>query len=368
MRKVYMIASGLVALVVVVCSVVASGTAFAQNVPVYTEQGGARRVIGSGGSLDIASGGEIDIESGGTWKIAGTTVTPSAAELNTVDVATPGTVEASKAVVVDSSKDITGFNILDTVTVTNATLVIESLNPLTVKLNDTNSLQLDNAAISSFAAAADVAGTDVFIESQDGGADTAVDGAIKGGNISLKAGDSGAAGADFDGAAGGSVTFTAGSGTAGGAHTSNNPDGGDGADIALAAGTGGAAGGGGSGVAGAPGKVSITSGLFHLTSAQTIDMSDVQVVLTVNPGTPTGTTVTSNLLFVDANSGSTEDLLLPPEADANGAVYYIANTGGEDIVVKEDSNSTIICTISTSQVGVVFCNGTTWLGGIMPQT
>jgi hypothetical protein len=50
------------------------------NTSNYTEQGGARTVIG--GSLDVASGGEIDIESGGALKIAGTAVSATAAELN----------------------------------------------------------------------------------------------------------------------------------------------------------------------------------------------------------------------------------------------------------------------------------------------
>lgn len=49
----------------------------------YSEQGGAREVIG--GSLDVVSGGEIDIESGGALKIAGVAVTADAAELNVMD-------------------------------------------------------------------------------------------------------------------------------------------------------------------------------------------------------------------------------------------------------------------------------------------
>ena len=48
----------------------------------YTEQGGARRVVASGGSLDVESGGELDIESGGALKLAGTAITASAAEIN----------------------------------------------------------------------------------------------------------------------------------------------------------------------------------------------------------------------------------------------------------------------------------------------
>jgi hypothetical protein len=52
------------------------------NTLVYTEQGGARQVIASGGSLDVESGGELDIESGGALKLAGTQVTATAAEIN----------------------------------------------------------------------------------------------------------------------------------------------------------------------------------------------------------------------------------------------------------------------------------------------
>ena len=48
----------------------------------YSEQGGLRKVVASGGSLDVESGGELDIESGGALKLAGTEVTATAAELN----------------------------------------------------------------------------------------------------------------------------------------------------------------------------------------------------------------------------------------------------------------------------------------------
>lgn len=64
--------------------VFAAGVAVGQyNVSNYTEQGGARTVIG--GSLDVVSGGDLDVESGAALKLAGTAVTSSAAELNAVD-------------------------------------------------------------------------------------------------------------------------------------------------------------------------------------------------------------------------------------------------------------------------------------------
>lgn len=52
---------------------------------VYRQQGGARFVVASSGSLDVESGGEIDIESGGAFKIAATQVTATASELNLTD-------------------------------------------------------------------------------------------------------------------------------------------------------------------------------------------------------------------------------------------------------------------------------------------
>lgn len=56
----------------------------------HMEQGGARQVIGSGGSLDVESGGEIDIESGGAMKIGGVAITATAAEINAVDLSAVG--------------------------------------------------------------------------------------------------------------------------------------------------------------------------------------------------------------------------------------------------------------------------------------
>lgn len=84
----------LIAVLLLVC-----GAVVAYNTANYQEQGGARWVIGSGGSLDVESGGELDIESGGAFEIAGTAVTSSAAELNKLDgvTATTAQIEAATA-------------------------------------------------------------------------------------------------------------------------------------------------------------------------------------------------------------------------------------------------------------------------------
>lgn len=192
-------------------------------------------------------------------------------------------------------------------------------------------------------------------------ADTGAAAGGAGGASSVVAGAGGStasSGSDAGGVGGG-VSLTAG---AGGAASAGSGDGGAGGDVTVTPGAGGSSSGGD---AGAPGKAKISGATMHFGNAQTIDMSDAQVALTLVPGTPSGTTLTSNVLYVDANSGATEDLLLPPEADCNGLMLYLYNTGGESIVVKEDGDSTTIATVTTGAVGIFACDGTTWSGGLL---
>lgn len=105
------------------------------------------------------------------------------------------------------------------------------------------------------------------------------------------------------------------------------------------------------------------AGLFALNTAQVLDMNDATVQLTVDTGATAGTLLTSNIMMVDPNSaGASEDLELPPEADVPGVVLWIYNTGGESIVVKDDSGVTTVDTIATTEWGVFFCDGTSWHG------
>ncbi len=93
---------------------------------------------------------------------------------------------------------------------------------------------------------------------------------------------------------------------------------------------------------------------------QIIDMADAQVALVWGVPSAGQKKIVAPLLFVDANSGGTEDLLLPPEVESDGVALDIFNTGGESIVVKEDSDTTTITTIPTGKSARVACNGTTW--------
>ncbi len=101
---------------------------------------------------------------------------------------------------------------------------------------------------------------------------------------------------------------------------------------------------------------------------QTIDMADAQAALVYGTAGAGEVKIVADRLIVDANSSGTEDLLLPPEATSAGRELFIHNSGGEDIVVKEDGDSTTICTISTAESAFVFCDGTTWRGGVVKAT
>lgn len=247
------------------------------------------------------------------------------AEADVLDGASAGDVVASKAVVADSSARIT-----------DADLTLNSTNEINVQIGGASFLALDDAAIASHAAAAATDAKDIFIETPDGGT----------------------AAADAHGKTGGDLSVKAGDGSAGGAHTSNNPNGGAGGSVIITAGAGGAAGAGGSGVAGAPGAIEL-EGFVKGYKVQVIDMADAAVTLTRVPGTPVGTLLTGNILFVDANSSGSENLLLPPEADMTDVLLIINNTGGETINLQNDAGGAV-ATIATAEDCFAHCDGTTW--------
>ena len=72
------------------------------------------------------------------------------------------------------------------------------------------------------------------------------------------------------------------------------------------------------------------------------------------------------MLILDPE-GATVDVLLPAEADSEGLVFFIGNggSGTEDLVVKEDSDTTTIGTLTFPQGGIFFCDGVKWYGGVL---
>lgn len=112
----------------------------------------------------------------------------------------------------------------------------------------------------------------------------------------------------------------------------------------------------------------ITLGKLLTLPVQVIDMADAQVALVLGTAGAGQVKLTGQILFVDANSAGTEDLLLPPEASSTGLFVLIANTGGEDIILKDDGDAVTVATISTTECAFAVCNGTTWLGGVVKLT
>ena len=76
-----------------------------------------------------------------------------------------------------------------------------------------------------------------------------------------------------------------------------------------------------------------------------------------------------NLLLFDPG-GSGRNIDLPPEADSTGLMLMIANTAdaAESLVIREDSGSTTIVTISQNESGIVWCDGTSWKGLVGANT
>lgn len=295
----------------------------------------------------------------------------------------------------------------------------------TLEIGAVGALQVDDSAISGFAASADTVGQDIFIETQsaggtataartgarfdlktgDGSAGAAAviagasgildvgsgnGGAASGtaaggasGAVSLFSGPGGAhtgGGASGAGGAGGAVALTGGAGGAtsnvgsdnggagagvtitagvGGLASAGTGDGGAGGDITLTPGSGGTSAGAN---AGAPGDVVVSTGVVRF-AVQTIAMGDAAVVLTLVPGTPSGTLLTGNVLYVDAESSGTEDLKLPPEGDCTGLFLIIENTGGESIIVEDDAAGAVV-TLETANQAYVVCDGTSWTGTV----
>ena len=307
------------------------------------------------------------------FDVAGTTDSTS---VTTGAVSIDGGLGVAKSIFVGGNISIATAKKITTV----AELTLNSVNPFTLQFGGVDAVQIDEAAIAAFAAAEDIAGHAVYLETEDGGVDGgAASTGMAGGALSIKTGDgSVAVTAGAVGGAGGALSLvsgtgltgdTAGNGGVGGAIIITAGAGGDsgagagvggtGGTITLTAGAGGGAGGG---TAGIPGKVDIAAGLLHI-GVQTIDMADTTVVTTLVPGTPAGTLITGNILYVDANGAGAEILNLPHEADGDGVLLVVVNTGGESITIQNDAGGAVL-TLETLNTAFLVCDGTTWRGAV----
>lgn len=326
-----------------------------------------------------------------------TVTTAAFAAARTITIPDPGA--NASFMLTQASQTVAGITTFSTAVetgttgITGSALLLQSLNAMTIQLNDVDALQLDNAAISSFVAATDTAGNSVFIETEDGGPTPTA--ARAGGLYNVKTGDGTAAlttiaagaggalslitgaggvqsgaGASGVGGAGGAIAITSGAGgttdntgtdfagaggtitltggVGGAASGAGVSDGGDGGDIILAPGAGGAATGGGA--AGDGGIVHCQSDLIQnrgasttATGAATLTAAQMQSGIIV--GTPTAdpsnyTTLTGTLISAmfgtTPTTGDFFELTIINVAATGNVIDLVAGSGvtlsGESIV------------------------------------
>lgn len=242
--------------------------------------------------------------------------------------------------------------------ISDADLQFNSTNRMDFRIGGIDVLGIDDSAV-SLAAAAATAAQNAFLRAVKGGAATGA--GLAGASVSIGAGaGSDAAGTSADGGgAGGNMVVAA---ADGGAGAPTNGVGGDGKNVIFTPGDGGAA--DGSGVDGDPGALILSGGLFRRATPQSIDCDGGSVTLTLNPGTPAGTLMTSNVLYVDPDVAGADEgtIVLPPEADWIGGILYVVNVGnGENLVINSDAPALVVnCT--QNEVSVIFNDGTTLRG------
>ena len=80
------------------------------------------------------------------------------------------------------------------------------------------------------------------------------------------------------------------------------------------------------------------------------------------------TVITSNVLLIDP-AGSGRNITLPAEASSTGLFLLIFNTadGAEALTIKDDGGTDIIV-LDQNQHGIVFCDGTNFIGFMGGET
>ncbi|KKL83544.1 hypothetical protein LCGC14_1973650, partial [marine sediment metagenome] len=233
---------------------------------------------------------------------------------------------------------------------TTAELTLNSVNPLTIQFGGVDWMQWDEAAISSFAGAADTAGHAVYMETEDGGADGGSATGKAGGLYSLKTGDgSAAATADQVGGAGGALTVATGDGkAANGTGTS-----GAGGAMTITAGVGGAE-SGATGTSGAGGAVVITSGAGGTQSSGTgADGGDLTLTAGVKSGSATDgvlTFVVSGVTYTWPLSVGTNGYQLTTDGTSPSNMTWAAAGSGRELknIVGEKGNANEMLTTITN--------------------
>lgn len=221
---------------------------------------GAGGASGDGSGGVGGAGGAVTI-TGGTGGVS-TNTTDGAGGAISIDAGSSGDgTNGTLAIGPTNSSSTTIGRVGAVAKVQASVLTLDSASDMTFQINATDALQMDDEAISTFAALEDVAGHAVYIETEDGGAASASTSGDAGGLLNIKTGDgSDGATGDYDGAAGGALSLITGAGGACGTVGSGTADGKDGGAITITSGAGGAGGDASGGVGGDGGAIAIDAG------------------------------------------------------------------------------------------------------------
>lgn len=231
-----------------------------------------------------------------------------------------------------------------TLSPTSGALTLDSVSAMVFQIGAVDILQMDDSAISSFAAENNVAGQAVFWETEDGGASPTSTGTA-GGAFNFKTGDGVTAGGSGNdtGGAGGAVTHIAGAGATGG--TTNGP-GGVGGAFVITSGAGGT--GAGSGAGGVGGAVTLTAGAGGVDGGTGTGGvgGAVSLIAGASPNSNTEAAGGDVLLTPGASSGSAAGNVLHGEVViddlrnlALGTGVSIATTRGDSAIYFDNTAS-----------------------------
>jgi|TARA_R100000455_G_scaffold22791_1_gene11892 hypothetical protein len=102
--------------------------------------------------------------------------------------------------------------------------------------------------------------------------------------------------------------------------------------------------------------------------SEAITCADNHTLLVSGTAAANQTVITSNVLLIDP-AGSGRNITLPAEASSTGLFLLIFNTadGAEALTIKDDGGTDIIV-LDQNQHGIVFCDGTSFIGFMGGET
>lgn len=72
---------------------------------------------------------------------------------------------------------------------------------------------------------------------------------------------------------------------------------------------------------------------------------------------------TDNIIQFLDNGAAVRTVTLPAEADSEGLMFMVANSGGgANAITVEDDGSNTILSLLENEMGLAICDGTTWIG------